>query len=137
MGILIMLLSGACFRMGGIGKPFKRWYRWVGCGVCVGLVHMAYGWLAIPVALLAGLSTTTYYKIGGQENVLWYNWLLCGFVQSLVTLPITLLQGLWVEQIVRSVCMTLLILGVRELSKNVYVEEIGHGIIIAVPFGYL
>lgn len=132
--LLLAITSGIAFRLGGYGKPFKRWYRWVICGVAVGFVHLQYGWWAIPVALLSGLSTTTYYKIGGQEDVLWYNWLLCGFVQSLVVLPITISHGLWLEQLIRSVCMPLLLLAVRQLSSNVWIEEIGHGIIIASPY---
>lgn len=134
MGILIALMSGIAFRLGGYGKPFKRWYRWVVCGICAGLVHSQYGWWAVCVALLTGISTTTYYKMGGQENVLWYNWLLCGFVQSLVTLPLTIAYGLWWEQLYRTLAMPLLVLAVRQLSSNVWVEEIGHGIIIASPY---
>ena len=136
MWIALAILSGIAFRMGGYGKPFKRWYRWVGGGVCAGLAHMSYGWLAIPVGLLTGISTTTYYKFGGQENVLWYNWLICGFVQSLCTLPITIAHGLWLEQAIRTICMVGLLMVVRELSSNVYVEECGHGAIVAAPYAF-
>lgn len=135
MVTLGIILSGICFRLGGYGKPFKRWYRWAGCGLGIGLVLMQYGWLAIPVALLTAISTTTYYKIGGQTDALWWNWLLCGFVQSLVTLPITITNGLWLEQVYRTLAYPLLLLAVRQLSSNVWVEEIGHGVLIAAPYG--
>ena len=87
MLILMSLLSGVLYRMGGIGKPFNTKCRDFGVPaialITIWLSDIIIAWWVYLFAfgLMFG-SMTTYCKFG-QNDVRWWNWLLTGILYGL------------------------------------------------------
>ena len=139
--IILSILSGIAYRLGGIGKPFKTWMR---DGICplIALVALwllvgfksSYWWAyLLHFGLLFG-ALTTYWKKKGADAY-WYNWLLTGLGYSLSAIPIAWISGHWVGFLLRTIILSGAITLWSVKIGNAKWEERGRGfaIIITLP----
>jgi len=104
MILFLSFITGITYSLGGRGRDFAdrhRLPRWMFDRVlmrlfitplifCVALLFKA-KFSIYPYLIIYGLSygaMTTYGKIGKQEDVYWWNWLICGFLYGMVLLPL-------------------------------------------------
>ena len=96
--VIFGVVSGALYRLGGIGKPYNTKYRDFGVPI-IALATMLYlkvefSWqLVLSTVLLFGALTTYWKKINKffgdtDENCHWYNWLVHGLICGLAYLPL-------------------------------------------------
>ena len=143
--LIIAVLSGILYRLGGIGGSGKFLPKWMfdtkmrdaGCAVLKIVCLLFILKLQAPIwahILTFGLtwgSLTTYCDYFGTDNVEWYEWGMTGLMYGCASLPY-LFSGsvvlLWF--IVYTILMTLLIMGWSVLIKKAWLEEWGRGFII-------
>lgn len=146
---ILTLLCALAYRLGGLGKDgaaqyhlpvwlCSRYMRRIGVPIIsliiLLLLQLPHGLPWWAYLLIFGLqfgAVSTYFKFGGQEDVLWYNWLLTGIACGLVMLPAAILTGAWIGFVIRLVVITAGIVLVSLGSKNAWVEECGRGAFIA------
>jgi len=135
MIILLAILSGVCYRLGGWIQTKIRDF---GCPTIATIALWLLG-IHNPLLLLIhfGLlfaSLTTYWKIEGND-ARWWNWALTGLGYSLALIPICIGIGHWHGFIIRTLVLVLGTVAVSEMSDNVWVEEIGRGalLILTLP----
>lgn len=145
---ILVILCALVYRLGGLGKDgaaeyhlpvwlCSRYMRRIGVPTISIIILLLLQLRGLPwwaYLLIFGLqfgAVSTYFKFGGQEDVLWYNWLLTGIVQGLVMLLVAIVTGAWIGFALRLVVVTAAIMIVSLGSKNAWVEECGRGAAIA------
>lgn len=146
--ILLVIVCALLYRLGGLGKDgaaeyklpewlCSRYMRRIGVPIISIIILLLLQLRGLPwwaYLLIFGLqfgAVSTYFKFGGQDDVLWYNWLLTGIAYGLVMLPVAIITGSWIGFAVRLIVVAAGTLLVSVLSKNAWVEECGRGGFIA------
>jgi hypothetical protein len=145
--ILLSLFSGLCYRLGGIGRPFRTWMRdWLCPLIAIGALLMFWhpgnilSWLILPLCyLMMGGSLTTYWdetSSNGEDNFYMH-----GFMVGFAFIPLAFVGIPWylivLRAIVLSLFMGLLNVYAQKWFPKVsdWIEEIGRGIslVISIP----
>ncbi len=131
LGVIVLsLLSGVMYRMGGSGN-FPRWVRptGLGCTMLAGLALLGFfHWtMFLCAGAIYGLSTTYFKKKDTDAN--WLNWLFVGIAFSISVLPLVLHYGNYLGFAVRTVICTGLVVLWSETQGNAVKEEFGRGVI--------
>lgn len=74
-------------------------------------------------------SLTTYCKWGGQENVEWYNWIVCGMCYGLSALPVAIAQNNYKGFALRVLTLmsTIWLMSDSGVVRGVVGQEMGRG----------
>jgi len=141
--LLLSLISGCLYRLGGIGKPFNTKYRDIGCPlVLLGAVIALFGlkwtswWVYLATFGLSWGALTTYWKKKG-EDAKWWNWALHGFFVGLSTIPCMFLGISLYVLLLRTVVLSFGTMLWSEWQGNVFWEEFGRGFLIIVTIPIL
>lgn len=140
--IVLSIISAILYRMGGYGKPFNKLYRRIGCSLISTCLVIIIGihaqwWLYI---LYAGASygvLTTYWDKWGTDDVEWYEWALTGFAYAASAVMLCIGWGHWIGFSIRCVVLTVFTWGISAGSKNVWVEELGRGVVFTATIPLL
>ena len=105
--IVLSLIGGALYRMGGQGYPFNKQYRSVGVPLCALLLLFLLGnrdpwWAWLTTAMLLYGTMTTYFKWGGQKQMYWWNWTITGFMYGIAMFPFCFASMGWDMLIARA-----------------------------------
>ena len=138
-------LSGIFYRFGGMDKPFRSWMRdWI-CPAFSLIVLFCWwrpahwsGYLwSIPFYALCGGALSTYWDFinkwfGQSDDKRWYNWFLHGFFVGFSAF-VFIFAGLpWWSVVISSVLSGIFMMVISVVWSNVWIEEIGRGIISAL-----
>jgi hypothetical protein len=141
MIILLSIISGIFYRMGGSDKYDTKWRDW-GCPLVV-LLALHWHWSLILCFLLMWGALTTYWKVLNKffnkptSDAYWFNWLAHGLGIGLALIPYTLFVGGWELGLVRSLALGLLMMVWSLLNDNVVWEEFGRGALIILTLWIL
>jgi len=130
--IIASVMSGVLYRLGGMGKPYNTKYRDIGCplvslGLLAFLGGQAFWWVWLICFLWMFGAMTTYCKIGYQEDVYWYNWLLTGLHYGVCMLAFAWQNGSWAGLIIRIIFLGVAIMVWSEMIDDDDMEEFGRG----------
>ena len=129
--LILSLCGGLLYRLGG-EKGFNTKIRDFGCPVIATLIMFYLGFVMsiwcwiLTFGLMFG-AMTTYCKIGKQEDVYWYNWLLTGLLYGLTLILYVWQSGHWMGFWIRTGILTVFIPVWSELIDDVWWEEGGRG----------
>jgi len=126
--ILFSSIAGAMYRLGGWIQTKIRDLGVPCCGVAVMLQYPYVWWQHLLFFFLAFAGLTTYFKKKGTD-AMWWNWLFVGLAFSFCAIPYAF-PNHWLGFGIRTIVCTGLVVGISELSGNVWVEETGRGIIL-------
>lgn len=138
----LAVVGGILYRLGGIGGAWWKNTKVRDFGVpAVALLLLAilgmkaawWIWLATFVASFGVM--TTYFKIGYQEDVHWYNWTLVGLFFGLCVIGFALATGNWLGFALRTGLLTVMVPVFCESVDRDWFEEGGRGamFIISLP----
>lgn len=138
--ILLTILSGLCYRFGGMPRPFRTWMRdWLipvlGLAVMLFLVKIDAPWyIHLVGVLLTGAACSTYWDFLFKFDNHWFH---C-FMLGLAYVPYTIYTGDWME-LTRPFIMAIIGGAISQISKNDWVEELSRGAVIVgtMPIFYL
>jgi len=109
INILLSIVAGVLYRLGGIGKPFNTKYRDFGtplCGIAILILNNPINWMiGIGLFLTFGASfgtMTSYFKKRGSD-AMWWNWLIVGLMFGISALPYAWATGQWMPLLYRTV----------------------------------
>lgn len=134
--IILSILAGVLYRLGGIGKPFNTKVRDLGVPL-IGVLNAVYLGVNAPwwaFLMFFGLSfsaMTTYHKWASvrfyqsSNDVKFLSWLLTGLTYGLAGLPLAF--GDWPAALWRLAFLFIIIPVWSEYFRNVWVEEGGRG----------
>ena len=124
--LLLSILSGIAYRLGGIGKPFKSWMR---DGICplIALVALwllvgfksSYWWAYLLTFGLMWGALSTYWRLDEKRWGYWAH----GLGISISALPIIFITGNWLGFIIRCIVLTGLITIVSKYITKDWLEE--------------
>jgi len=157
--VLLSLLGGLFYRLGGIGSDRPKWLKNAPWWVCdtkardvgVPLVIVAYmavsgyytHWLWLCFGLLWG-AQTTYNKWAHRlilkeetDDVMWIDWMVTGLAYSLALLPYAVYTGGFIGLLVRGLVVTLFTWAWSEFIGKDWLEEAGRGFIQVVTLPLL
>ena len=140
--ILLSIIGGILYRLGGIGKPWNTKVRDLGVPVCglfaMKLLGFSYSWPLFISSLLLFPALTTYWKKINRffgdtdENCHWYNWLVHGLICGLAYLPM-LYVGISLGTIIgRAIVLAIATMWWSEKISKVKWEEGGRGFLIII-----
>ena len=130
MVVILAIIGGVLYRLGGYGKPFASWYRdWL-----VPLLlfwALPFNWALIPCYALMGGALSAYWQLDEMK----WGFFAHGLGLSLCMLPYALMTGHWLGFGIRCLALTALITIWSEFISNAFWEEFGRGffIIISLP----
>ncbi len=135
--IILSVLCGFLYRLGGYGDPFNTKIRDFGCPLISIATLLVWGfypswWLYLFYFGLSFGAMTTYNKwasklIGKDDNsVHWISWLVTGLSYGVAVLPIV--WGNWVGFSIRCVILAGLTVAWSEAIDKDWVEEGGRGV---------
>jgi len=140
--IVLSLISGLLYRLGGIGHPYNTKYRDFGVPLTglfllflLGITAPWWVWL-LTFGTMFG-SMTTYCKLGNQEDVHWYNWFLTGTLYGLSALPLALSTGKWLGFTLRTIILAFAVMAWSEKMDEVNLEESGRGFLFVITLPLL
>jgi len=145
--ILLSIIGGILYRLGGIGKPWNTKMRDLGVPACglfaMKLLGFDYSWVLYLSTLLLFPALTTYWKKINRffgdtdENCHWYNWLVHGLVCGLAYLPMCF-GGISLYLIIgRAIILAIATMWWSEVIGDVKWEEGGRGFLIIITLGIL
>jgi hypothetical protein len=134
--LILTILSGIVYRLGGIGKPFKTWMRdWI-CPLFFIITLLLWfqpklwwNWfLFIPIYGLMGAALTTYWDfIFGYDNY-WAH----GFVCGIATFLLYWLGIHWWAILIYSIMVSVGMGFWSKIISNDFVEEFGRGFVLCI-----
>ena len=142
--LLLSVLSGIFYRMGGSDKFNTKW-RDIGVMLCAMLVLISFGGFVYNVKTIAGLvatagltfaSLTTYFK-RKDTDAYWFNWALVGLAFGLSALPFAFATQYWLGFILRTVFLSVTVCVWSEIQGNVVIEEVGRGVLFTASMPIL
>lgn len=143
--LLLSILSGVLYRMGGVGKPYNTKWRDIGCTLCAILCIMVTQKLVYTVACLQAFAVfavlnyatlTTYYKKKGSDAKAW-NWALVGLGFGLAALPLAWVCNSWIGFTLRTLFLVFTVTLWSEANDNVVWEEFGRGFLLVTSIPIL
>ncbi len=141
--IILSLLSGVLYRLGGIGKPFNTKFRDCGCPlvalICLWLLkgfNLGFWWAYLLTFGLGWGVMTTYWKKKGTDAK-WWNWLLTGAGYGLSALPLCWIGVHWYVLLYRTVVLSIGTMLWSDWQGNVVWEECGRGALITATIPLL
>jgi len=131
--IIFSIMSGLAYRAGGSDK-FPKWVRRIGCSLCfVALMGLYGAFVSIATSLAIVLSMlmlygclTTYWK-GEAIDVMWFHWIMTGFMYGFAAIPYAWVTGKWLGFWIRCVVLALFTVIWSEYNTDVVKEEVGRG----------
>ena len=140
--ILLSIIGGILYRLGGIGKPWNTKVRDLGVPVCglfaMKLLGFSYSWPLFISSLLLFPALTTYWKKINKwfgdtdENCHYYNWLVHGLVCGLAYLPMCFAGVSIASIIIRALLLGMCTMVWSEVIDKVEWEESGRGFLIII-----
>ena len=129
--IVLSILGGILYRLGGRGEPFNTKYRDFGIPTIMVLlmtILSGWHWSFIACALLMFAAQTSYFKKKGTDAK-WWNWLFVGLAFSACMIPYAWGKGIWIGFIYRSIIVTGFTILWSQFIDNDFWEESGRGFI--------
>lgn len=139
--ILLSILGGVLYRLGGKGKPFDTKFRDIGTALCVVAIILVKGmeqnlWniFALTFSFIAmfGALTTYRYFLPKPENYKFLHYALHGFIVSFAMIFFAWSSGLWEGFWLRCIINTILIGYWSEYISWDDLEEWGRGFIFCI-----
>jgi len=135
--ILLSIASAILYRMGGSGK-FNTLYRDLGCPatnilalLAMGITAPVWAWV-VTYGIMFG-SMTTYCKIGNQEDVKWYNWLLTGLMYGVTPILLLIFGSITIVPfIIRTIVLGLSVMVSSEFLGWDVAEESTRGFLFTI-----
>lgn len=140
--LILSVLCGITYRLGGIGKPWNTKYRDFGCPVIVTFaMTLMFGWnywLILSGFLLFGALTTYWddFSRNFENQDLWC-WIFVGLGYSLAVLPWVISTGNYIGFVIRAVVLTALTtIWSLNVDSDVW-EEFGRGSLLVATLPLL
>jgi len=131
--ILSSIICSVLYYFGG-ETNYNTKIRDIGCPVIsCGLVAWHFypltpmGWTWLIISFLCSFGSMTTYWKGDKVDVKWYHWLITGMIYSLAMLPFCWFMGLWVQLIIRTIILAIIIMFWSEKIDDVFLEAGGRG----------
>ena len=140
--IILALIGGLLYRLGGIGHPYNTKYRDFGVPLTALLLLFLLGitapwWIWLLTFGIMFVSMTTYCKFNNQEDVYWYNWFLTGTLYGISVLPFAFSTGNWLGFTLRTIILAFSTMAWSEVIDEVNLEEGGRGFLFIVTLPLL
>lgn len=140
--LVASIIGGLLYRMGGTGGAWWKNTKVRDIGVpltSLTLLSLVGGSASWWIWLICGLwmfgAMTTYCKIGEQDDVYWYNWLLTGLHYGVCMLAYAWATGNWGGFALRTVLLGVGIMLWSEFEDSDVREEFGRGFlnVVTIP----
>ena len=132
--IVLILIGAGLYHLGGQGQKL---YRRIGTNLCAILIFcllhppMQVWWYLIPLTFIAQYaSLSTYWKFN-LPDVLWYHWIITGFMYGLSALPLLWGGSTLLKLAIRAIILTIGTVWISEKSNKVWFEELSRGILFS------